>query len=210
MSKQVLKDSAEALRVTVNGAFANREPWQIVAMTTTSVLSAVWLWNVINQDESLYQRVKKRIFRLARFVPYIQAQIDEELGKMKKEFENDMLKSCGQLGYTTKLPYDGQKMDELFKKLDEHLALGNYDFKDGRVSGAVYTVNPELVDLVKEVYGKASYTNPLHADIFPGVCKMEAEVVRMVATLFHGGPDACGSVSPLLRLKGFISMKHFP
>lgn len=45
------------------------------------------------------------------------------------------------------------------------------------------------------MYGLASYTNPLHPDVFPGVCKMEAEVVRMAANLFHGDSDACGTVN---------------
>lgn len=72
--------------------------------------------------------------------------------------------------------------------------LGDYDWKKGYVSGAVYNYNQKLVDLLTKVYGLASYTNPLHPDIFPGVCIMETEVVRMGATLFHGGPDACGTV----------------
>uniref|UniRef100_A0ABK9NGB5 Longin domain-containing protein n=2 Tax=Glossina morsitans morsitans TaxID=37546 RepID=A0ABK9NGB5_GLOMM len=45
---------------------------------------------------------------------------------------------------------------------------------DDRMSGAVYGFHEELVDLVTKFYGKASYTNPLHPDVFPGICKMEA------------------------------------
>jgi len=71
---------------------------------------------------------------------------------------------------------------------------GDYDWKDGFVSGAVYNYNPDLIKLLTEVYGRASYTNPLHPDVFPGVCKMEAEVVRITANLFHGGPNSCGTV----------------
>lgn len=36
----------------INRLFANREPWQIAAMTATAVLSTVWFWSFINQDES--------------------------------------------------------------------------------------------------------------------------------------------------------------
>jgi sphinganine-1-phosphate aldolase len=42
------------LRAAVNGLFVNREPWQIVAITATTVLSTVWLWEIVNQDESMY------------------------------------------------------------------------------------------------------------------------------------------------------------
>jgi sphinganine-1-phosphate aldolase len=34
----------------------------------------------------------------------------------------------------------------------------------------------------------------MHADVFPEVRKMEAEVVRMVCNMFNGGDDTCGTV----------------
>ena len=46
-----------------------------------------------------------------------------------------------------------------------------------------------------EVYGLAAWTNPLHPDTFPGVRKMEAEIVRMSCDLFGGDADACGTVT---------------
>jgi hypothetical protein len=39
------------------------------------------------------------------------------------------------------------------------------------------------------------WSNPLHPDVFPGVCKMEAEVVQMSAKLFGGDGDTCGTVN---------------
>lgn len=62
------------------------------------------------------------------------------------------------------------------------------------MSGSVYYHDQELIDIVTEVYRRSSYTNPLHPDLFPGLCKMEAEVVRMAANLFHGDENACGTV----------------
>nr|CAD7402493.1 unnamed protein product [Timema cristinae] len=72
---------------------------------------------------------------------------------------------------------------------------GDYKWEEGYVSGAVYYFNTDLIKLLTDVYTLASYTNPLHPDIFPGVCKMEAEVVRMTANLFHGGPSSCGTMT---------------
>lgn len=51
-----------------------------------------------------------------------------------------------------------------------------------------------VLNLHSQVYGDFAWSNPLHPDIFPGVRKMEAEVVRMSCTLFHGGPNSCGTV----------------
>lgn len=78
--------------------------------------------------------------------------------------------------------------------------LGKYNWKEGFISGAIYYYDEELIKLLTEIYGLASYTNPLHSDIFPGICKMEAEIVRMVVDLFHGNSNACGTVSILLKL----------
>lgn len=85
--------------------------------------------------------------------------------------------------------------DDIITKVDEYLETGNYDWENGRVSGSIYFFNQDLIKLTTEVYGKASYTNPLHPDVFPGVCKMEAEVVRMTANLFHGSSKSCGTMT---------------
>lgn len=113
---------------------------------------------------------------------------------MKTSLEADCLKRTAGLEYYTKLPYDAFNKEQIITLLDKYLALGDYNWKGGRVSGAVYNYDNDLADLIAEVYRKTSYTNPLHPDIFPGICKMEAEVVRMSATLFRGGRETVGTV----------------
>lgn len=49
--------------------------------------------------------------------------------------------------------------------------------------------------LLEQTYGLFAFSNPLHADVFPGARKMEAEVVRMVISLFHGTEEHSGCVS---------------
>jgi len=75
------------------------------------------------------------------------------------------------------------------------LLIGDYDWAEGRVSGAIYRNNSELTQLIGNIYAIASYSNPLHPDIFPGICKMEAEVVRIVCHLFNGDKASCGTAS---------------
>lgn len=74
------------------------------------------------------------------------------------------------------------------------ISSGAYDYKSGNISGAVYHVNEDIVRVACEAYSQTAYTNPLHADVFPGINKMEAEVVRMAVNLFHGDDDCCGTV----------------
>ncbi|XP_053964605.1 sphingosine-1-phosphate lyase [Anastrepha ludens] len=179
----------------VNRAFGNKEPWQVAAITATTVLGTVWLWAFINQDESILVRGKRQFFRLAKKLPVVRRKIDTEVSKAKEDFEGDIRKSCTDLNWSLELPAQGLSREEILQLVDKHLSIGHYNWREGRVSGAVYGFKEDLVDLIAEVYGKTSYTNPLHADVFPGVCKMEAEVVRMACTLFHGDANSCGTMT---------------
>lgn len=59
--------------------------------------------------------------------------------------------------------------------------------------GTVYTdLNDDLMKMLTEVYSLTAYTNPLHPDVFPGIQKMEAELVRWICTLFKGDQQSCG------------------
>ncbi|XP_022227563.1 sphingosine-1-phosphate lyase [Drosophila obscura] len=179
----------------INRAFGAREPWQVATITATTVLGGVWLWTFVCQDESLYIRGKRQFFRFAKKIPAVRRQVEAELTKANNDFESAIKTSNAHLTYTVTLPEKGLSNEVILKLVDDHLKTGHYEWREGRVSGAVYGYNPELVQLVTEVYGKASYTNPLHADLFPGVCKMEAEVVRMACNLFHGKNDSCGTMT---------------
>lgn len=41
-----------SLKEFVNNSFQGKEPWQIVTITSTTLLTTIWLWNFIFQDES--------------------------------------------------------------------------------------------------------------------------------------------------------------
>lgn len=45
---------ARTLKIFINSYFAEKEPWQIVTFTTSSVLLTIWLWDFLNQDECNY------------------------------------------------------------------------------------------------------------------------------------------------------------
>ncbi|XP_073813890.1 sphingosine-1-phosphate lyase [Musca autumnalis] len=188
-------ECSKLITESINRLFANREPWQVATITATAVLSSVWLWSFINQDESIYTRGKRQFFRYLKKVPAVRRKIETELSKANQDFEGEIAKLTGTLEYCLQLPENGLSKEEILKLMDEHLKLGHYNWRDGHVSGAVYGYKEDLAELVTQVYGKASYTNPLHPDIFPGVCKMEAEVVKMALALFQGNEKCCGTMT---------------
>ncbi|KAG7229951.1 hypothetical protein INR49_009671 [Caranx melampygus] len=112
-----------------------------------------------------------------------------------------------------KIPFVGVA-SQVLDKIREYETLNEVQWEKGCVSGAVYWGDETLTKLLVKVYGDFAWSNPLHPDIFPGVRKMEAEVVRMACTLFHGGPGSCGAVtsggteSILMACKAYRDMAY--
>lgn len=68
-------------------------------------------------------------------------------------------------------------------------------WEDGRVSGAVYHGEDALIKVQSEAFQRFMVANPIHPDVFPGVRKMEAEIVAMVLALFNAPSGAAGVTS---------------
>ncbi|XP_018320081.1 sphingosine-1-phosphate lyase [Agrilus planipennis] len=185
----------EIVKTGINNAFVSKEPWQIVTITTSTVLLSVWLYEFIFQEESVMERTKKTFFKLAKLVPSIRLKIDSEMESVRKSLYKDVEERGKALHYITTLPEKGFSKEAIVKLTDENLGLSDYDWAQGKVSGTVYYMSSEINSLITDIYSKSAYTNPLHLDIFPGICKMEAEVVHMTANAFHGGANACGTMT---------------
>lgn len=99
--------------------------------------------------------------------------------------------------FIQELPAKGFTSSEVTKKLHSYQSLSTVKWLEGRVSGGVYAEmsNKDFSQLMKDVYGETAYTNPLHPDVFPGIRKMEAEVVRICCNLFNGDDKTCGTMT---------------
>lgn len=183
------------LKNVINNQFSSKEPWQIVTITTSTVLVSVWIYEFIFQDESIAHRAKRTFFKYIRLIPSIRKEIDLKMAEVRDTFEKDVKEREHIVKYITRLPNAGLSRDDILKAVDNNLSLGEFNWKNGKVSGTVYYSNPELLDLVRDVYGKTSYTNPLHPDVFPGLCKIEAEVVKMAIDIFYGDAEGCGTMT---------------
>ncbi|XP_077585135.1 sphingosine-1-phosphate lyase 1 isoform X2 [Stigmatopora nigra] len=204
----------EEARRLVNGHCRDFEPWQIIGATLFITLAAVWLKGFLFQQESLLSRMKKQCFRLIRKIPFVSGAIQSQLNKALDDMSASLCTLKNGMGYTKKLPSKGLSQKQVLEKISEYQTLNEVKWKSGCVSGAVYWGDDTLTNLLVKVYGDFAWSNPLHPDIFPGVRKMEAEVVRMSCTLFNGGPNSCGTVtsggteSILMACKAYRDMAY--
>ncbi|XP_020850191.1 sphingosine-1-phosphate lyase 1 isoform X1 [Phascolarctos cinereus] len=179
----------------VNGHCTKYEPWQLIAWSVLWTLLMVWLYGFVFQSESLFSRAKKKFFRIIRRVPIIGTKIRERLNKAREDIVKNLSFLKVDKEYVKNLPAEGLSTSDILERLKDYSALGNSHWQDGKVSGTVYSGDEKLTELLVKVYGDFAWSNPLHPEVFPGVRKMEAEIVRIVCTLFNGGPESCGCMT---------------
>ncbi|XP_062319949.1 sphingosine-1-phosphate lyase 1 isoform X2 [Osmerus eperlanus] len=212
--KEMLLLYLEEGKQLVNTRCKELEPWLIIGATLISTLGAVWLKGFLFQQESLTSRIKKQCFQIIRKIPYVGTSIQTQLNKALDDMSVSLCTLKEGMSYTKQLPSKGLKHEEVLDRIKEYQSLNEVDWEKGKVSGAVYWGDENLTKLLVKVYGDFAWSNPLHPDIFPGVRKMEAEVVRMTCSLFHGGPNSCGTVtsggteSILMACKAYRDMAY--
>ncbi|PUU74653.1 pyridoxal phosphate-dependent transferase [Tuber borchii] len=120
----------------------------------------------------------------------VQSQVDEALKKMEDKL---VPKGPGVTRFLA-LPKEGMtelQVKEELKKLSE---MEHASWEEGKVSGAVYHGGDDLLNLQNEASRIFSISNPMHPDVFPGVRKMEAEIVAMVLAMFNA-PSGAGGIT---------------
>uniref|UniRef100_A0AAR2LQH3 sphinganine-1-phosphate aldolase n=1 Tax=Pygocentrus nattereri TaxID=42514 RepID=A0AAR2LQH3_PYGNA len=195
--KEMLLLHCEEAKNYVNSQCADLEPWQIIVATLLLTLGTVWAKGFLFQQESLTSRIKKQCFRLIRKIPFIGTSIQKQLNKALDDMSMSLCTLKEGMSYTQLLPAQGLSQKQVLDSIRQYQTLSEsrHAWTKGKVSGAVYWGDEKLTELLVKVYGEFAWSNPLHPDIFPGVRKMEAEVVRMTCSLFNGGPDSCGTVT---------------
>ena len=90
------------------------------------------------------------------------------------------------------LPKEGWSEETVRNEVEKLATMDHTRWEDGFVSGAVYHGGESLIKLQTEAYGKFTVANPIHPDVFPGVRKMEAEIVAMVLAMFNAPVGGAG------------------
>lgn len=129
---------------------------------------------------ALYIAVRRYLYGVFLRLPGVRAKVQTQVSESLLKLERKLVPSGPGIERITTLPTDGWSEEDVRKKLTELADMAHTRWEDGRVSGAVYHGGEDLIRLQTEAFGKFTVANPIHPDVFPGVRKMEAEVVAMV------------------------------
>jgi glutamate/tyrosine decarboxylase-like PLP-dependent enzyme len=93
-----------------------------------------------------------------------------------------------------RFPSHGLRRDEVLSRM-RAMRADDARWKEGRTFSLVYHADDEVAALLREAYTMYMAENALSPLAFPSLKRMEAEVVGLAADLFHGSPDAAGTLT---------------
>lgn len=172
-----------------------RDLWfaAVVYLSLRRLLTYVHGHGVIQTTRNISHCIGKRVFAAILRLPPVKRKVDLELQQTVLKIQEEIIKNSDQLLQFPEIPIEGLSTVKVEQELDSLQELKHSDWKNGRVSGAVYHGGKDLLKLQLNAYDKYSVANQLHPDVFPGVRKMEAEVVSMVLRAFNAPASGCGS-----------------
>ncbi|KAH7160399.1 pyridoxal phosphate-dependent transferase [Dactylonectria estremocensis] len=146
---------------------------------------------IVGSGIELYTSVRRVLYGYFLRAPGVRSKVQQQVKESIAKISTKLVPQ-DQTRYLC-LPKKGLPIDAVRTELETLAKMDHSRWEDGCVSGAVYHGEDELLQLQTEAFNKFIVANPIHPDVFPGVRKMEAEVVSMVLAMFHAPPHAAGT-----------------
>ncbi|KAF8313111.1 hypothetical protein DL93DRAFT_1201412 [Clavulina sp. PMI_390] len=130
--------------------------------------------------------ILRSAFSLMFKLPSIKSKVDSEMAKARLDIENKMVPSGPSVTRHLALPKMGHTPEWIKEEMDrmDREANSDCDWKQGKLSGAVYHGGEDLEKVITAAIAKYLVSNPLHPDVFPAVRKMDAEIVAMCLRMY--------------------------
>lgn len=147
---------------------------------------------ILGTIRNFYLRIRLFLYSVFLRAPGVRSKVDKQVATAVANLESKLVpQGPGIIKYMS-LPKQGWTPEQVRAELEKLSGMKHTMWEDGRVSGAVYHGGQDLLDLQNKAYGQFAVSNPIHPDVFPGVRKMEAEVVAMVLALFNAPEGGAG------------------
>lgn len=143
----------------------------------------------------LYNQTHKAAYKILLNLPGVKSQVAKQLASARKDLEDKLAPTGPGINRYLHLPKEPWTKEQLRAELESLASMKRTRWEEGKVSGAVYHGEQELLDMQSEAMKLFSVANPIHADVFPAVRKMEAEVVAMVLAMFNAPESGAGATT---------------
>ena len=130
--------------------------------------------------------------------------VQQEAKDLEAKLE-ESLRPNGVVNPVKVLPQEGRTAEDILNQLQEFVKLEEPKWRDGNVSGGIYSGESELIALMGQATTLYGITNPLHPDIFPSLMKFEVGSVLILlihaCTVTHISHSHCSRLYAACRLR---------
>lgn len=175
-------------RVRFNELFHAQEAWQVVSYTMSFCCLIAWVHQFcgpILKNPTLFG-----LYRVVRIMPWVERRLKAEMEKVKVEMEEEVHQHDKARDFYKFLPEHRAFIPDILSEAEQYAMMAG-----GRKAFILAKQNPQESELYSKLFNLFCGMDSSKGDLFPGSRKMEAEVVRMVSSMFHASPDSCGVVA---------------
>lgn len=147
---------------------------------------------IVGSAVDTYLSVRRTLYKLFLRAPGVRSQVEKQVSEAITQLETKLVPQGPGVSRYLNLPKEGWTADQVRAELEKLGEMEHTRWEDGRVSGAVYHGGQDMLKLQTEAFERFGVANPIHPDVFPGVRKMEAEIVAMVRTSKNARPVCPG------------------
>jgi sphinganine-1-phosphate aldolase len=139
-----------------------------------------------------YTSIRRTLYGWFLRAPGVRSQVEKQISEAIIKLQTKLVPSGPGVVRYLNLPKEGWSEEAIRNEVEKLATMDHTRWEDGFVSGAVYHGGESLIRLQAEAYGKFTVANPIHPDVFPGVRKMEAEIVAMVLAMYNAPVGGAG------------------
>ena len=142
-----------------------------------------------------YNQIYTAIYKIFLRLPGVRSQVNKQVASSITDLENKLAPVGPGVTRYLEVPKEPWTQNQLQAEIVRLSEMKRTRWEDGKVSGAVYHGENDLLEIQALAMKAFSVANPIHPDVFPGVRKMEAEVVAMVLAMFNSPADGAGATT---------------
>ena len=147
---------------------------------------------ILGSTKELYLYLRLRAYGVFLSIPAVRKKIKKDVLRATDDMEHQLAGLGEGVTRYAQLPIEGWTADQVKAEMSRLNEMEHDRWEDGRVSGAVYFGQDELVEVQTDAIKTFMTANPIHPAVWPGVRKMEAEIVAMVLNMFNAPEGAAG------------------
>ncbi|KAJ1362474.1 hypothetical protein KIN20_022026 [Parelaphostrongylus tenuis] len=188
---RVVFEHIDEARALLNRHCSHLESWQIMSYTVAVCFLVMWFRHMNRSDKPFFERLKGSVYTVVRSLPWVKRRVKADLERARHEIEEEIHQCDQKRDFYKFLPEHPINKEDILAEARQYASMGERRYMEHYDP----LTREEDMALCAKIYDLFSHSDPHRSDAFPGARKMEAEVLRMLLSMFHGGQEACGVVA---------------